>query len=57
MRHTSLCDYTQTKAYDINQESMNLYEQVISLWRQNMSKGVGELLFTFAYLSSYQEHL
>ena len=44
-------EYTQTRAYDINNESMNLYEQVTHM-EINMSKGVGEHLFTFAYLSS-----
>ena len=36
-------EYTQTRAYDINNESMNLYEQVTHM-EINMSKGVGEHL-------------
>jgi hypothetical protein len=40
-----LAGYTKTRAYIIDKGSVNLYEQVIFSWRQNMSKGVGELLF------------
>ena len=36
---------------------MNLYEQAISLWRQIMSKGVGEHLSTFAHLSVLTGHM
>ena len=48
MCHTGLCDYIQTRAYIINKGSVNLNDQV--LMEITKSEGVGELLFTFAYI-------
>ena len=33
-------EYAQIRAYDINKGSVNLYEQVIFLWRQKWVKGL-----------------
>ena len=44
-------EYIQTRAYDINTRSMNLYEQVLYSYGDKNEWRVGEHLFTVAYLS------
>ena len=44
-------EYIQTRAYDINTRSMNLYEQVLYSYGDKNEWRVGEHLFNVAYLS------